>query len=457
MAELSRQELVNWVNITLQLNISKVDECGKGFVFCQLLDSIFRDIPMGRVKFKPANEYEYLNNFKILQAGFISHNIDRPIPIERLVKCRLQDNLEFLQWFKHYWDCNYPGHSYDPVARRGSNTAKAQIAGVLRQNSNAVTSIPNVQSKPLSTAKTGPNTKKPFAVNGDNLSCTKKSSKSLHTSTPLSVTSLGGRKPITNSKPLSTKVTKPSDNDLHGQRKPGNMYRNPKSVVVTAVSNTARNGTNQQSQSTPSPNFLAEQEQLRHELEEVKTHCMALEHDCVLFNEQLDLVTTEREFYFKKLRSIEIMVQTISDLMKQNHYHSARSIMSDHKHGVHGNSDHRRHSNNNSDSEDFDQETLELTQPDNIIRAIAEILYSTEAGFESPGLQSIIDEEDDDDIDDLNENINGLDFSDRGTKTVAGNDDGNTNSKWSNRNRFGNLHLDIDVIPEDDDYNEDIF
>lgn len=172
---------------------------------------------------------------------------------------------------------------------------------------------------------------------------------------------------------------------------------------------------------------------------------------------QLDLVTTEREFYFKKLRSIEIMVQTISDLMKQNHYHSARSIMSDHKHGVHGNSDHRRHSNNNSDSEDFDQETLELTQPDNIIRAIAEILYSTEAGFESPGLQSIIDEEDDDDIDDLNENINGLDFSDRGTKTVAGNDDGNTNSKWSNRNRFGNLHLDIDVIPEDDDYNEDIF
>jgi len=30
----------------------------------------------------------------------------------------MQDNLEFLQWTKRYWDLNFPDHDYDAVARR---------------------------------------------------------------------------------------------------------------------------------------------------------------------------------------------------------------------------------------------------------------------------------------------------------------------------------------------------
>ena len=30
----------------------------------------------------------------------------------------MQDNLEFLQWTKRYWDQHYPGGDYDAVARR---------------------------------------------------------------------------------------------------------------------------------------------------------------------------------------------------------------------------------------------------------------------------------------------------------------------------------------------------
>ena len=29
-----------------------------------------------------------------------------------------RDNLEFLQWLNRYWDTNYGGQGYDPVARR---------------------------------------------------------------------------------------------------------------------------------------------------------------------------------------------------------------------------------------------------------------------------------------------------------------------------------------------------
>lgn len=30
----------------------------------------------------------------------------------------MQDNLEFLQWTKRFWDLNFPDHDYDAVARR---------------------------------------------------------------------------------------------------------------------------------------------------------------------------------------------------------------------------------------------------------------------------------------------------------------------------------------------------
>lgn len=73
---------------------------------------------MSRVKFNATAEYAYLENFKILSNTFRKHHIDRPLPTEQLVKCKMQDNLEFLQWTKRYWDQYYPGGEYDAVGRR---------------------------------------------------------------------------------------------------------------------------------------------------------------------------------------------------------------------------------------------------------------------------------------------------------------------------------------------------
>lgn len=47
------------------------------------------------------------------------------IPVERLMKCKFQDNLEFMQWIKRFWDQNFPGGEYDAVARRKAGAAKA--------------------------------------------------------------------------------------------------------------------------------------------------------------------------------------------------------------------------------------------------------------------------------------------------------------------------------------------
>lgn len=56
---------------------------------------------------------------------FTKHQIDKPIPIEQLVKCKMQDNLEFLQWTKKFWDLNFPDHDYDATTRRKGGNMSA--------------------------------------------------------------------------------------------------------------------------------------------------------------------------------------------------------------------------------------------------------------------------------------------------------------------------------------------
>merc|ERR1719334_2633959 len=43
-----------------------------------------------KVKFNTKLEHEYLNNFKLLQASFKKMNVDKVVPVDRLVKARFQ-------------------------------------------------------------------------------------------------------------------------------------------------------------------------------------------------------------------------------------------------------------------------------------------------------------------------------------------------------------------------------
>lgn len=45
--------------------------------------------------------------------------LPQPIPVEGLIRCKMQDNLEFTQWIKKFWDAEWPGEEYDAVGRRG--------------------------------------------------------------------------------------------------------------------------------------------------------------------------------------------------------------------------------------------------------------------------------------------------------------------------------------------------
>lgn len=75
-------------------------------------------VALKRVKIDARLEHEYINNYKMLQNCMKKIKIEKVIPVEKLVKGRFQDNFEFVQWFKKFFDANYDGRDYDPVAAR---------------------------------------------------------------------------------------------------------------------------------------------------------------------------------------------------------------------------------------------------------------------------------------------------------------------------------------------------
>merc|ERR1719446_1168711 len=76
-------------------------------------------VQLKKVKFKTKLEHEYIQNFKVLQAAFKRMTVDKIVPVDKLIKGRFQDNFEFLQWFKKFFDANYGGQEYDAFEMRG--------------------------------------------------------------------------------------------------------------------------------------------------------------------------------------------------------------------------------------------------------------------------------------------------------------------------------------------------
>ncbi|XP_023807169.1 microtubule-associated protein RP/EB family member 3 isoform X2 [Oryzias latipes] len=120
---LSRHDMLAWVNDSLHLNYTKVEQLCSGAAYCQFMDMLFPGcVLLKKVKFQAKLEHEFIHNFKVLQAAFKRMSVDKIIPVEKLVKGKFQDNFEFVQWFKKFFDANYDGKEYDPIlARQGQD------------------------------------------------------------------------------------------------------------------------------------------------------------------------------------------------------------------------------------------------------------------------------------------------------------------------------------------------
>ncbi|XP_037102228.1 microtubule-associated protein RP/EB family member 1-like [Syngnathus acus] len=133
---LSRHDMLVWINDSLQMNLTKIEMLCSGAAYCQFMDMLFPgSVPVKKVKFGAKLEHEYIHNFKLLQFAFKKMNIDKIIPVDKLVKGKFQDNFEFVQWFKKFFDANYCESEYDPVeARKGQEAATPPNAAMSALN-----------------------------------------------------------------------------------------------------------------------------------------------------------------------------------------------------------------------------------------------------------------------------------------------------------------------------------
>ncbi|XP_062543406.1 microtubule-associated protein RP/EB family member 1 isoform X1 [Armigeres subalbatus] len=264
---LSRHDMLSWVNDCLRSQFTKIEELCTGAAYCQYMDMLFPgSVPMKRIKFRTNLEHEYIQNFKILQAAFKKMNVDKIIPIDKLIKGRFQDNFEFLQWFKKFFDANYDGREYDAYLARDNLPMGMGGAGAPKGNGVAVAAASVPRRAPL-VSSTSRDKIKPMSK-------------------------------VTPSRPIAQTVSRPA-------------------AVLSSTANASKSS---------SQNSVTNQQ-----VEELTTQVM----DMRLHLEGLE---KERDFYFSKLRDIEILCQ-----------------------------------------EDEQNET-----PNSLIQRILNILYATEDGFAPP-------------------------------------------------------------------------
>lgn len=125
----------------------------QGSGYCQMIDMMFPGtIPIKKIKFKANLEHEFHQNLRLLQGALEKLAIAKAVPIDRLIKGRFQDNFEFLQWFKKFFDANFDGKEYDALKIRDNVELGSGKSGNKKKPGTTV-----IKTKPLVKSATAGN------------------------------------------------------------------------------------------------------------------------------------------------------------------------------------------------------------------------------------------------------------------------------------------------------------
>ncbi|GAX23355.1 microtubule-associated protein, RP/EB family [Fistulifera solaris] len=267
---IGRRELLDFFNTLLELNLTKIEETATGAVACQMTEMIFPgSIPMARVNWEARSDYEFVQNYKLLQNAFNKHHVQRFVDVNKLIRAKYQDNLEFCQWLKAFYDqSGVFRDDYDPMAVRAKGKGGKAYNAKLNTKR-------GIKAKPrpaghLGIPKTNPVVPKPEAA-----------SKPVMTTRP--------------HRPIRPRLSEESDDSL--------LIDTKESIGGPANDALAK----ENERLTEEKNALVEEnETLSSQVAELTLTVTTLE-EAVLETEQ------ERQFYFDKLRNVEVLLQVYQE------------------------------------------------------------------------------------------------------------------------------------------------
>lgn len=288
----SKNEILSFLNQLLDLNLTKIEQTASGCVACQLIEYAFpKSIPMSKVNWAAKSSHEYVANYKLLQNAFKKNKIQKYIDVDKLIRGKFQDNLEFCQWLKAFFDqtggINGAREGYDPVAVRAKGKggkAVGKSVGVKKTSS----------ARSVGTARTG-------VSSGASRRTT--ASSSVSSSTP-TTGSRSPRRPTSTASSSSSATRRQKENTTNtttsSSSSSARLPTNPRKASVTASAATKAK-------------YEDEIRSLKSENTTLKAKYSTLEHSSAETELTLQTVESERDFYFEKLRGIELMLQVYKE------------------------------------------------------------------------------------------------------------------------------------------------
>jgi microtubule-associated protein, RP/EB family len=222
----------------------------------------------------------------LLQVAFTKHGVQRHVDVDKLIRAKYQDNLEFCQWLKAFYDqTGVFRDDYDPVSVRakgkGGNAYNQQMGKTRTLGKPVASARPTTTTRPTATSppKVAPQRQPMTTTNRNNAAA----------AGPTRAT-VAARAASSTAKP------KPTANTTAPRTTAPPVSKAPSPPVPVAPS--------------PVPDVSQE------ELDELKQKNMDLElamaemegKTTELEQAVLD-IEKERDFYFEKLRNVELLLQ----------------------------------------------------------------------------------------------------------------------------------------------------
>ena len=301
----SKKDLLEFFNDLLDLNLTKIEDTAPGAIACQLTNLIFPgSIPMSRVNWSARSDYEFIQNYKLLQVAFTKHKVQRYIDVDKLIRAKYQDNLEWCQWLKAFYEQSgsIPGPEYIPSALRErgkGGTLYNQKMGGGRRRSNAVTTGSSSSSN---TGRSSNSHSRPMAA----ASTTSRGTTTLHGRPRATAPVVAAAATRLQNRPLRERVS------------------NPPSAVPTP-SPRGEDLSNNNNDEDHKPRLVMENKELKDQVQSLTLEVEVVDSknsELTAHVQELELAVVEtegeRDYYFDKLRNIEVLLQVFQERGHEN-------------------------------------------------------------------------------------------------------------------------------------------